>query len=327
MVELCLVSLTLRITTNISGLERVAADGVTIRAYLSEQWPNSIGRNLRILKAALQSDHLVLHFSLYEVMFFAVMLKITPFQQCRLTTLDFFIGDSRPLLLPLISLCLRRVDRFLVYFKDSSVFEKLFGIPKFKFHYVPFKVNGIEMIQRTPVTDDGYIFSGGRSRRDFATFFAVVEDLGYPVKLVTSSEVKMNPHGSSLARLRIPSNVEISTEDENQEFFIRSMAAARLVVIPIKKDITTQAGIGVYLQAMALQKCVIISTSLGVSDVLSEDQAVIVPAGDRAALRRAIEGLWNDEPLRRRYAEAAYRYALPLGGEDALRRSILGALP
>ena len=41
----------------------------------------------------------------------------------------------------------------------------------------------------------------------------------------------------------------------------------------------------------------------------------------------AIERAWNDEGLRRRYADAGYEYAQRLGGEDELRRSILGALP
>jgi glycosyltransferase involved in cell wall biosynthesis len=98
------------------------------------------------------------------------------------------------------------------------------------------------------------------------------------------------------------------------------------VVIPIVPDSTTQAGIGVYLQAMALGKCVIASTSLGVSDVLT-DQAIIVPAGDADALRRAIERAWNDDQYRARFAETGRRYALPLGGEDELRRSVLASLP
>jgi len=98
-------------------------------------------------------------------------------------------------------------------------------------------------------------------------------------------------------------------------------------VIPIVRDSTTQAGIGVYLQAMALGKCVIVSTSLGVSDVLTASQAIIVPAGDVEALRAAIERAWTDAPWREGIALAGQRYALPLGGEDELRRSVLAALP
>jgi glycosyltransferase involved in cell wall biosynthesis len=97
-------------------------------------------------------------------------------------------------------------------------------------------------------------------------------------------------------------------------------------VLPIVKDSGIQAGIGVYLLSMALRKCVIISEAVGVSDVLLDGQACIVPPGDVRALSDAIHKLWIDDSLREKYAEAGYRYATPLGGEDALRRSILHAI-
>src|SRR5258708_22338105 len=68
-----------------------------------------------------------------------------------------------------------------------------------------------------------------------------------------------------------------------------------------------QAGIGVYIEAMALRKCVIISSGLGVGDVLT-DQAVLVPPGDPSELRSAIVRMWSDDALRAAYAERARRY-------------------
>src|SRR5439155_10283581 len=143
------------------------------------------------------------------------------------------------------------------YFREVSAFERIFGLPRSKFYYIPFKVNAIDLIRSTPVTDEGYIFSGGRSRRDFATLFAAVKGLGYPVRIITSPERELNRNGSSLRGLAVPPNVEILQHDPSAEFFVRLMAAARLVVLPILPDSTTQAGIGVYLQAMAAHKCVI----------------------------------------------------------------------
>jgi glycosyltransferase involved in cell wall biosynthesis len=317
----------LRITTDIHGLERVAPAEMAVRSFPATAWPSRPKRLLRLLASALVSDHLVVHFTLSDVMFFSLMLALVPFHRCRLTTLDFFIGSPRRSRKPLIRWCLNHIDRLLVYFRDASVFEREYGISSQRFHYIPFKINVVESIRRTEVCDCGYIFTGGRSRRDFATFFAAVGPLGYPVKVIASPEAEMKADGSSLAGLTVPPNVEITIDNPSPEFFVRTMAAARLVVLPILRDVTTQAGIGVYLQAMALRKCVIVSTGLGVSDVLTADQALIVPAGDPDALRHAIERAWNDEDLRRRYADAGYRYAQPLGGEDELRRSVLAALP
>lgn len=317
----------MRLVTDIQGMERVVPPEVAVAAYSADLIPSRAKRNFLLLLAALRSDHLAIHFRLPEVIFFTLFLFIIPFHRCRLTTLDFFIGQPRGWMLPLIRWSLGRVSRFLVYFRDSSIFEQMLDLPRSKFYYVPFKVNAFELIQATPARDEGYIFSGGRSRRDFATFFAAVQPLGYPVKLVTSGEEDLTPHGSSMRGLSVPDNVEILRKDSSAEFFVNCMAGARLVVIPIVRDSTTQAGIGVYLQALALHKCLVISSGLGVSDVLTEGQAMIVPPGDVQALRDAIEKAWRGDALRERYAEAGYRYATPLGAEDELRRSVWKALP
>ena len=317
----------MRVATDITGLERVASPGDVIQAFPAAQYPSPLGRRLRLLKASLGADHLVLHFSLPDIIFFASVFAFLPFRRCRITTLDFFVGPLHGARLHLIRWSLRSVDRFLVYFKDSRPFEEIFQIPASRFKYIPFKINAIEMIQKAAVSSGGYIFCGGRSRRDFRALFAAVKPLGIPVKVVTAAEAELNPHGSSLAGLPAPPNVEIITNDQSAEFFVNLMAASRLVVIPIVPDSTTQAGIGVYLQAMALGKCVIVSTSLGVSDVLTEGQAILVPAGDADALRNAIDRAWNDAAWREQFAQAGQRYALPLGGEDELRRSVLAALP
>jgi glycosyltransferase involved in cell wall biosynthesis len=315
------------ITSDIHGLERVAGPDTQVRVFSSTSYPGKWIRRLRLLLSAWRSDHLVVHFSLPDVLFFTALLRILPGHHCRLTTLDFFVGDLTGTRRHVIRWSLRRVHRFLVYFKDSAVFERMFDLPASRFRYVPFKINARDLIANAAISDEGYVFCGGRSRRDFATLFAAVEPLGYPVKVITSTETELTPHGSSLAGVAVPANVQIITHDPSPEFFIRTMAAARIAVVPIVPDSTTQAGIGVYLQAMALHKCVIVSTSLGVSDVLAGDEAIIVPAGDVDALREAIERVWNDQALRERYAQAGFAYASPLGGEDELRRSVLAALP
>ena len=280
-----------------------------------------------LLVSALSSEHLVIHFNLVEVIFFSTALFLIPFNRCRITTLDFFAADIQPWMRPLVRWSLRRVARFLVYFKDSSVFEELFHLPRSKFHYIPFKVNALELIRASTLNDGDYIFSGGRSRRDFATFFEAVANSGYPVKLLTGEESDLAPNGSSLGGLVVPENVELLRKDSSAADFVRLLAGARIVVIPLLKNTRTQAGIGVYLQAMAARKCVIVSSGLGVSDVLSEDLAIIVPAGDTDALRMAIKRAWEDKNLRERYGASAANYALALGGEDQLRKSVLNALP
>jgi len=297
-----------------------------VLVYRAPQPPSGWAQRLRLLRAAFRADHLVLEFSLPDVMFFAIALSLLPFHRCRITTVDFFVGVPRGLRFQLARWSLRRVDRFLVYFKDSRVFQRMFGFSASKFIYIPYKINSIELIRQCAVISGDYVFCGGRSRRDFATLFSAVEPLGIPVKVVTSTEREMKRDGSSLANLRVPENVEILSQDQSADFFVRMMAASRFVVIPIVADSITQAGIAVYLQAMALGKCVIISTGLGVSDVLTGPEAIIVAAGDAEALRAAIDRAWNDFEWREGFARAGQSYALRMGGEDEVGRSILAAL-
>src|SRR5262249_50832757 len=292
----------------------------------SEQISNRWLRNLRMYWSARRSDHLVIAFELWDVAFFAMLFSFLPGKRCRLTTLDLFVGDPQPRALRFIRWSLRRVDRLLVYFRDTGYFERLLEVPASRFRYVPFKINGLPHILEMTPNEEGYIFCGGRSHRDFRTLFEAVKDLPYPVKVVTCSEADMNPHGSSMRGLSVPPNVEILRRDSDQRFFLDCMAGATLVVLPLVKDSQTQAGIGVYIQAMALSKCVIISSGRGVSDVLT-DQALLVPPGDPTELRSAIVRLWSDDALRAEYSQRAYRYAMPLGGEDELYRSVLAALP
>jgi glycosyltransferase involved in cell wall biosynthesis len=100
------------------------------------------------------------------------------------------------------------------------------------------------------------------------------------------------------------------------------MASSRLVVLPIKPDICG-AGIGVYIMAMALRKCVIISSGPGSDDILSDSLAIIVPPKDPAALRAAIVKAFNDTNYRRSYEDNGYNYAMSLRGEERLLQSIV----
>src|SRR5256885_7103375 len=161
----------MRIVSDIPGIERVAPSGISIRTFTLEGFPVRWARNVRLLKAAIHADYLVVHFSLLEVLFFTILLFVIPFQRCRLVTLDFFVLSPPAWLQPLVRWSLGRIYKMLVYFRDSSRFQRLYHLPQEKFQYVPFKINQWELVQATEVRDEQYLFVGGRSRRDFKTLF------------------------------------------------------------------------------------------------------------------------------------------------------------
>jgi glycosyltransferase involved in cell wall biosynthesis len=314
------------IVTNLKNLARVAAPGVTVRTFSAADIPNRWKRIWLLFRQGRSAQHLVLHFDIGDLAILSALFILSGGKRPHITTLDMFAGDPQGWKRRYVRWCVRRVDCFLVYFRDTRAVEQVLDAAPERFHYVPFKINAVDRIRATTPEEQPYIFSGGRSRRDFHTLFDAVRDLPYRVKILTSEEAAMNPHGSTMEGLQVPANVEISRRDWDQPYFIEEMAKAKLVVIPLVKGVSTQAGIGVYIQAMALHKCVIISEGLGVDDVLT-DQAVIIPAGDVDALRNAIVRYWENDALRAEVAERGYRYALPLGGEGELARSVLAALP
>jgi glycosyltransferase involved in cell wall biosynthesis len=316
----------MKIVSDIHGLDGVAPAGIGVRVIAAETVPSRWRRAAALLWSARSADYLVIHFSLYELLLFTTLLALLPGSRCRVVTLDFFVVNPSSALLPWIRWSFRRCATMLVYFKNTAAIATRFGIPSTKLRFIPFKVNSWDLVRGTIPVEESFVFVGGRSRRDFATLFAAVRDLEIPVKVLTAREAELTPHGSSLAGLEIPKNVEILWNDSDSSFFVELLSRARLVVLPIRKDAAIQAGIGVCLLAMALRKCVLISEALGVTDVLSDQEIVPLPAGDVAALRDAIERYWNDDDARRRIANAAQRHAWGLGGADQLRSNILKAV-
>ena len=72
---------------------------------------------------------------------------------------------------------------------------------------------------------------------------------------------------------------------------------------------------------MYRSKCVVASAGPGTSDLLT-DQAILVPPHDVPALKDAISRVWENDELRRRTAEAGYKYADSLGGEAELLQRV-----
>lgn len=188
---------------------------------------------------------------------------------------------------------------------------------------MPFKINSLDLIRQTEVSDEGYIFSGGRTRRDFATLFAAVDGLPIRVKVIAQQNHKLHPHGTHLEPDKAPCNVEIIHDDDTVASFISYIAKARLVVLPITRENISASGIGVYLQAMALRKVVIISAGPAVDLMLPPRSAIIVPPSDSNALKEAIVELYTNSSLREEIATNGYEYAMSLGGEERLLDDIL----
>jgi glycosyltransferase involved in cell wall biosynthesis len=221
---------------------------------------------------------------------------------------------------------LRGVDHFINYFKYSDGYARFYGITSARSSFVHFKPNIRHRHETVPVYDGEYVLCFGRSRRDYDTFFRAVAELPFPAAIPEPNFAQLNANGSRFTyRLdRLPPNVTLLKDDKTPEAMIRAISGARIVALPIVKN-NLLAGVSVYLDAMLLGKCVIITEGAGSSDVLT-DEALFVSAGDAAMLARTIRLAWEDDELRLRTARSGYRHAASLGGEPELRLRILNAI-
>lgn len=280
---------------------------------------------LGLFLKSFRYDYVLLNGSGRLVFQLAFLKWLVPFNRTRLVVLDILLSTpvtARDRLKAFVTRILfKKVHRFLLYYRDTGGLQKVYGIAPEKFRYVPFKINQIERVQAAVPSDGGYIFCGGKTRRDFDTLFEAVRGTDLPVRVVTTDNADIREHGSYLDRSAAPANVEIVILDGSFEKFLEQMAAARIVAMPIIPEICG-AGIGVYIMAMALRKCVVISDIPGTRDTVPPGTLVIVPPRDPAALRDALLRAFHDADYRAGCARAGYAYAVELGGEDRLLHSV-----
>jgi glycosyltransferase involved in cell wall biosynthesis len=279
-----------------------------------------------------QADFVLVNMGGLNVYWLILLFWAFPFLKKPIIAVDIILRRPHTVKEKLIAwfkkILLKRVDHFVHYFRALDGYEKIYGISSEKSSYVPFKANifGDHRVPKMLVTEkEEYVFSAGWSLRDYDTFFKAVSQLDYPAAIPEPNFQSLKEHGSRFTwRLEnLPRNLVLLEHDgSSQESWIRNLCKARVVVIPILRDSICSRGISVYMDAMLLKKCVIISSGPGVSDVLT-DQAIIVAPEDPVALAQAIRKVWEDPVLRSEVSLRGYRYATSLGGEPELLNRVL----
>jgi glycosyltransferase involved in cell wall biosynthesis len=211
---------------------------------------------------------------------------------------------------------LKSVDLFLLPQRDVERICAIFHLKNERFHFVPFKVNSFDRLPPAPEVREGYVFSGGKSRRDYATFCKAMAGLPYTAVIALPQQEEASRHGTGLRPEVVPPNVRVIRHDESNDTWIELIQNAEIVVLAIEPCSISASGVSVYLLAMALGRPVIITEGCATIGVLTDGkQALIVRQQDSAALARAIHRLMSDHDLRQSLAEGGRAYALSLGGE------------
>lgn len=202
------------------------------------------------------------------------------------------------------------------------------GIPAERLALIPYQVDA-EFWQAQTSVEERLICSAGLEFRDYPTLVRAVE--GLDVEVVIGAASHWSKRRSTASDHALPSNVHVSAFDYDA---LRNVyARSSIVVVPLD-DIDFQAGVTTILEAMAMSKAVIVTHSLGQTDVVEDRRAATrgaaprmrppsmvrnlaehagipieptgfyVPPEDSAALRRAIEHLLAHPDERRRLGAA-----------------------
>ena len=196
---------------------------------------------------------------------------------------------------------LQRVDRVVVLARPQARYLlDVVGLPEERVRFVYDKVDHRFF---TPLDgpDEGFVLAVGRSRRDYPTLVEALRPLDTPAVILPTSPW-LSRGGLDVP---LPSQVQVMSGVSAQA--LRSLYdRASVVVVPLQAGTDFAAGVNAVLEAMAMAKPLVVSDVAGIRDyVVDGETAVLVPAGDPAALRVAVADLLAAPERRRRLGAAA----------------------
>ncbi len=187
------------------------------------------------------------------------------------------------------------IDKIICFSrKEVKYYSKLFDIRNDLFCYIPL---GIETVQHLHVDNklknEKYIFSTGRSNRDYNFLISTLNNTKYKVRIACDSfNVNKSP------------NIIVDTKCYGEQM-LYYMNNCYCVVVALK-DNRVSSGQLVILQAMQLGKPVIISRSDGIEDYVVDGQNGFIIDNTPYDLNRALQLLYNDEELYNEMCHNAY---------------------
>jgi glycosyltransferase involved in cell wall biosynthesis len=190
----------------------------------------------------------------------------------------------------------RGVDEVLVYSThQADVARRLFARPGQRVRLIDFMVDSKFFFPRRSLStraahDRPVLCTAGREFRDYPTLIEAVRELDVDLIVASASPWSKRPDNAYDAEL--PTHVTVTSLTQNE--LRDQLDASDLVVMPLL-PVDFQAGVTTILEAMAMARPVICSSTIGQIDVVVDgENGRYVPPGDVAALRQAIEDLLAD---------------------------------
>lgn len=157
--------------------------------------------------------------------------------------------------------------------KEVETFPKVWGVDPERVVFQPFP-NTLHGYRDMPTRDDGYLFAGGNSMRDYGLLEAALEGTGVPTRMATTWQPTRGlPH--------------LQVGPTSHEEFMTLLANCHAAVVPLRQSVRS-AGQQTYLNAMGLRKPVIVTDAPGVRDYIVDGVTGVIVPPTVEALRAAI---------------------------------------
>ena len=203
------------------------------------------------------------------------------------------------------------VDKFVCFSKNEcAYYAKLFGVSEDKFLYVPL---GIDASENKKVVKGDYLFTTGRSNRDYEFLVDAIKGKGE--KLVIACDSYYGKEGEG---------VEVDRDCYGEKMRDR-MAKSLCVVIPLK-DPKVSAGQLVILQAMEMGKPVIATASEGIADYIDNGQTGLIVKKTPEAIIEAVDKLKHNRDLYQRLSTQSQQQFKERHTINAMGKAIGAAL-
>lgn len=196
-----------------------------------------------------------------------------------------------------INFAMGRIGTVIVHSRvEKEIFAERYSNFSAQFVFVPL---GIDVVQQYESIDKGYIFSGGRSNRDYGSLVKASQELDCTILILAQGVILQNSSQDS--------NVKVLDNVFGQEFD-KLIAESSFVVIPLDRA-DESSGQLVLLKAMTYGKAVVVTENNGVNDyIVKSETAISVPPKDIIALRSALECLIEDKTLCKKLGKAGQRH-------------------
>lgn len=173
---------------------------------------------------------------------------------------------------------------------ECENYSRIFNLPRERFKYVQWGL--ADFSKDYDIIEGDYVFSAGRSNRDWEFIFSALGNTKYNGKIICSEGEYHNKY----------QNLEVLSNISNKEYY-EILSRAYCVVISIK-DCTISAGQITLIQSMQFGKPVILTQSDGLTNdyVINEENGLIV-SKDKQALLGAIERIYNDKKLYKKLSD------------------------